>query len=243
MLAAGVAVAIALPDQQSHRSGAAATLSPSTAPAGGDRVAATTRPTVPPLTAAPVTAAPVTAAPVGDPGARPQTTAYPLSTGPAFDAEMSALWAGVVAGAVPPARPAFFPESAYLQVKAISDPAADYVSRLVGEFNADLAAAHDLLGPDGRGARLLMVVVPAQYGHWVPPGTCENRVGYFEVPNSRLVYRDGAGQIRSFGIASMISWRGIWYVVHLGAVVRSSGGGVVDDPEVGPGQPAYSSTC
>jgi hypothetical protein len=156
---------------------------------------------------------------------------------------MSALWQGVVAGAVPPAQAAFFPESAYLQVKAVSDPAADYASRLVGEFSADLAAAHDLLGPDGSRARLLTVAVPAQYGHWVPPGTCENRIGYFEVPNSRLVYRDGAGQTRSFGIASMISWRGIWYVVHLGAVARPSGGGVVDDPEVGPGTPAYSSTC
>jgi hypothetical protein len=139
--------------------------------------------------------------------------------------------------------PAFFPESAYLQVKAISDPGSDYVHRLLGEFGADLMAAHSLLGAGANGAHLLTIVVPSQYGHWVSPGTCYNRIGYFEVPNSRLVYQDSGGHIHSFGIASMISWRGVWYVVHLGAVARSSDQGVVDDPEVGPGTPLYSSTC
>ena len=128
-------------------------------------------------------------------------------------------------------------------MKAIYDPQADYANRLLGGFDADLVAAHALLGAEASRARLISVVVPSPYGHWVPPGACENRVGYFEVPNSRLVYRDSAGQVRSFGIASMISWRGTWYVVHLGAVTRPSSGGVVDDPEVGPGTPAYSSTC
>jgi hypothetical protein len=156
---------------------------------------------------------------------------------------MSALWQGVITGSLAPARPAFFPESAYLQVKAIYDPQADYTDRLLGSFAADLASAHALLGAGVGSARLLSVVVPSQYGHWVPPGTCDNRVGYYEVPNSRLVYRDRSGQVRSFGIASMISWRGTWYVVHLGAVIRSPGGGAVDDPEVGAGSPAYSSTC
>jgi hypothetical protein len=41
----------------------------------------------------------------------------------------------------------------------------------------------------------------------------------------------------------MISWRGEWYVVHLGAVLRSSNQGVVDDPEIGPGTSAPSTTC
>ena len=39
----------------------------------------------------------------------------------------------------------------------------------------------------------------------------------------------------SFGIASLISWRGVWYVVHLGAISRTSVTGVVDDPTIGPG--------
>jgi hypothetical protein len=83
--------------------------------------------------------------------------------------------------------------------------------------------------------------VPESYAHWVSPGACYNRVGYWEVPNARVVYRLG-GELHSFGIASMISWRGVWYVVHLGAVLRT-GGGVVDDPSTGVGQPVPSSTC
>jgi hypothetical protein len=86
------------------------------------------------------------------------------------------------------------------------------------------------------------VQVPRAYAHWVGPGACYNRVGYYEVPNSRLVYRED-GEVRSFGIASMISWRGVWYVVHLGAVVRDTAAGVVDDPSAGAGVSLPSSTC
>jgi hypothetical protein len=57
-----------------------------------------------------------------------------------------------------------------------------------------------------------------------------------------MVYSLGGG-IRSFGIASMISWRGIWYVVHMGAVLHPTGRGVVDDPSGGSGSSAPSSTC
>jgi hypothetical protein len=161
---------------------------------------------------------------------------------PGFHSEMVALWRGIVSDRVGPALPAFFPEAAYVQVKAIADPEADWHARLVGGYAADIAAAHALLGSAAGAARLLRVVVPASYAHWVGPGVCYNRVGYWETPNSRLVYRE-AGQIRSFGIASMISWRGVWYVVHLGAVERSGAAGVVDDPSAGTGYPAPSSTC
>jgi len=75
-----------------------------------------------------------------------------------------------------------------------------------------------------------------------PLTRCYNRIGYYEVPNSRLVYRAG-GQVRSLGIASMIAWRGTWYVVHLGAVTRTGEDGVVDDPSDGPGTPEPSLTC
>ncbi len=155
---------------------------------------------------------------------------------------MAALWRGITRGRTGPAMPAFFPQAAYVQVKAIADPEADWVNRLVGGYTADIAAAHALLGGGAARARLVGVEVPAGYAHWVRPGTCSNRIGYWETPNSRVVYRD-AGQERSFGIASLISWRGVWYVVHLGAVERSAPGGTVDDPSSGAGYPAPSSTC
>ncbi len=176
------------------------------------------------------------------PGQLPQTSAFPPANDPQFLSEMADLWRGVVTGRVAPAMPAFFPEAAYLQLKTISDAQGDWQDRLVYDFGLDLAAAHQLLGADPGSATLVSVNVPSGYGHWVPPGVCYNSIGYFEVPNARVVYRLG-GTIQSFGIASMISWRGEWYVVHLGAVLRNSDTGVVDDPATGPGTSAYSSTC
>ncbi|HLH64694.1 MAG TPA: hypothetical protein VKV27_03255 [Solirubrobacteraceae bacterium] len=155
---------------------------------------------------------------------------------------MEGLWTAVRTGRLAPGLAAFFPEAAYLQVKAIADPAADYQSRLIGDYRLDIAAAHALLGTSAASARLVGVRVPEPYAHWVSPGACYNRVGYWEVPNARLLYRAG-GVLRSFGIASMISWRGVWYVVHLGAVLHPAGVGVVDDPSLGPGASAPSLTC
>jgi hypothetical protein len=155
---------------------------------------------------------------------------------------MADLWRGITSARRKPALPAFFPEAAYIQLKAIADAQADYQARLIGRFQADISAAHALLGGGARSARLIAVRVPAGYAHWVPLGSCYNRVGYWETPNSRIVYREN-GQVRSFGIASLISWRGVWYVVHLGAVLRTGTGGMVDDPSTGPGYSAPSSTC
>lgn len=152
---------------------------------------------------------------------------------------MRALWRGVRLNSVTDARPAFFPLPAYIQVKAIGDPRSDYENRLLVEFRLDIAAAHALLGA---GSRFEAVRAPATLAHWVPPDACYNRVGYWELPNARVVYRDRGG-VHSFGIASLISWRGVWYVVHLGAVTRPGASGVVDDPSSGPGTSVPSSTC
>jgi hypothetical protein len=178
------------------------------------------------------------------PGTLPQTEALPPATSPQFSAEMSALWRGVVGDDVTAAMTSFFPKRAYEKLKSLADAAADYEDRLVADFRADVGAANALLGSAASSATLVGVRVPEQYAHWVTPGACTNSIGYFEVPNARVVYRVG-GAVRSFGIASMISWRGQWYVVHLGTVIRPTGTtrGVVDDPATGPGVSAYSSTC
>ncbi|MBF6556121.1 MAG: hypothetical protein IVW52_08060 [Acidimicrobiales bacterium] len=196
----------------------------------GDRSTTTTS-TVPPTTAT-----------TTSPGALPQTGTLPTTTSPTFTTRMAALWQGVSTGSGSSALPGFFPEPAYVQLKAIPSAQSDWTQRLVVEYEEDVAAAHQLLGPNAAAAALVSVDVNAAYAHWVPVGACYNDVGYFEVPNSRLVYTVN-GQTSSFGIASMISWRGEWYVVHLGAILRSGRGGEVDRPQPGPGAPTYSSTC
>ncbi len=173
------------------------------------------------------------------PGTLPQTRALPPSTSPGFRAMMADLWSGVVHDSVTQAMPAFFPKAAYLQVKAIPDAGADFENRLVHGYALDIGAAHSLLGAGAGGAHLVSVNVPESYAHWVDPGACYNRIGYYEVPNARVVYSEG-GQTHSFGIASMISWRGVWYVVHFGAVLTS---GVVDSPSAGAGTSIDTGTC
>ena len=155
---------------------------------------------------------------------------------------MASLWAGVVRDSLASALPAFFPRGAYLQLKAINSASSDWSGRLVRDYGLDLSAAHALLGRDPTRAGLITVDVPSSYGHWVQPEACYNSVGYYELPNARVVYGQD-GQIRSFGIASMISWRGVWYVVHLGAILRSGDSGTVDEPASGRGTSAYSGTC
>ena len=176
------------------------------------------------------------------PGRLHQTRALPRSHTAVFRAEMTDLWTALVTGRVRAGVQAFFPLTAYQQVKAIADPSADWHSRLLADFRLDVAAAHHFLRRSPGRPHLVRVIVPAAQAAWIDPGVCDNKVGYWHVAGPRLVYRQH-GRIRSIGIASLISWRGRWYVVHLGAVLRSTPAGVVDQPADGPGTPGPPGGC
>ena len=171
--------------------------------------------------------------------AAPQTTAVPKTSSTAFRNATHDIWLAITTGNPDYAKPAFFPEKAYEQVKAIADPASDWTNRLWYDFTLDLAAAHKLVKP---GATLSKFEVPTQYAQWIPPGACYNSAGYWHVPGTRVVYRQD-GTTLSFGIASFISWRGDWYLIHLGALVRGGAYGIVDDPETGAGFPGPPGGC
>jgi len=172
-------------------------------------------------------------------GARPQTRAFPGTGTTAFRSAMADLWLAVTTGNPRFGLPGFFPVAAYKQVKAEPYPVSDWQDRLWYDFALDVRAAHRLVGS---GVRLDRVIVPRQYAAWVYPGACYNKIGYWHVPGARVVYREH-GKERSFGIASLISWRGVWYVVHLGAVQRTGLTGIVDQPAVGPGIPGPPGGC
>ncbi len=180
------------------------------------------------------------------PGQLHQTRTLPGAHTRVFRAEMTDLWAAMVTGRASLAARAFFPLAAYTQVKAIADPSADWRSRLFGDFRLDVAAAHHFLGRGARHDTLVRVIVPAAEAAWIDPGVCYNAAGYWHVGGARLVYMQHGrhhGQLRSIGIASLISWRGRWYVVHFGAVLRAGAGGVVDAPATGPGVPGPAGGC
>ena len=185
-------------------------------------------------------ASPATALPVAPgAGALPQTRAFPRTDSAAFRNAMADLWLAVTTGNPRFGLPGFLPVAAYKQVKAEPYPAADWQDRLWYDFVLDVRAAHRLLGS---GATLDRVIVPRTYAAWIYPGACYNTIGYWHMPGARVVYREH-GQERSFGIASLISWRGVWYVVHLGAVQRTAVTGIVDQPAAGPGVPGPPGGC
>jgi hypothetical protein len=169
----------------------------------------------------------------------PQTSAFPSTTDTAFKNVIHDFWLAVTTGNPNYAKQAFFPEKAYEQVKAIPDPDSDWQTRLWYEFTLDVAAVHPLIG---KNAKLLKVIVPAEYAIWIPPGACYNNIGYWHVPGSRVVYKQD-GATKSFGVTSFISWRGDWYLVHLGALSRPVAVGLVDDPAPGPGVPGPPGGC
>jgi hypothetical protein len=172
-------------------------------------------------------------------GTRPQTRVFPSASSTAFRDAMHDVWLAVTTGNARLALPAFFPRAAYQQLKAIHDPGGDWDNRLWYDFGLDVAAAHRVVPPSAHFDRVLVASGDAD---WVPPDVCANSIGYWHVSGARVVYTVH-GQERSFGIASLISWRGVWYVVHFGEVLRPVVTGVVDDPETGPGVPGPAGGC
>jgi hypothetical protein len=225
-LASGCAMLAACTGQGAARPGAMVKTVDATPAGRTPTPSPTPSPTSKAAAARPV-ALPLAAA--GD-GARHQTGVMPRINDVAFRNLTADLWLSVTTGKPAYGLPAFFPELAYAQVKAIADPASDWRTRLWYDYTIDVAAAHQLVGGD---ARLVTVVVPVQYATWIPVGACYNNIGYWHVPGARVEYRKD-GQLESIGIASMISWRGVWYVVHFGGVQRT-GGGMVFEPAAGEG--------
>ena len=154
------------------------------------------------------------------------------------------MWSAIVSANPNRAMFAFFPGSVYVRMKTgiLANPAGDYADRLVAFYRLDIAAYHDHLGAGPSSASLLAVHAVAADAAWIPAGTCENNFGYWHLPNVRLVYRVG-DSVASFAVASLISWRGEWYVVHLGPNPRPYNVGTVALPANGPGLPGPGGGC
>ena len=190
----------------------------------GDAVAigttvVTVAPTVP-LTeppTVPLTDPPTTPTTEPDPGSLPQTPDKP-TTSPKLTEHANALWQAIVTDDPSLAAPAFFPLGAYFQVKSISNPESDYRTRLLGAYAEDIHALHAKLGTRAANAQLAGIDVPDGQAVWVQPGEEYNKGSYWRVYGANLRYTTPDGQGGSFPIASLISWRGEWYVVHLSSI-------------------------
>lgn len=194
LLAGGVALAVVLIPQ-----------GPATSPRAAPRLLTTS-------TTAPTTTTTSTI----PPGNLPQTKKFPSAKDPAFLSRMRLLVEAVAKDKPSIAWPAFFPLAAYVQVKAIADPVTDWHVRLLADYDADIRTVRSTLGPKVDTATFSSVSV-APGATWVLPGVEYNKGSYWR-DYGTVVYCRVGGEIRHFVITSMISWRGEWYVVHLGKI-------------------------
>ncbi len=114
----------------------------------------------------------------------------------------------------------FFPLPAYEQVKDVAQPARDWRLRLVAAYERDIHDLHRELAGSLREATFTSMEVPAGRGRWVEPGEEYNKLGYHRAFNTELRFLTKSGKKKSIPIKSVISWRGEWYVVHLGAIEK-----------------------
>jgi hypothetical protein len=184
----------------------------------------TTSTTVAPTTASAASGSPTTTAAATtttaaatDPGALPQTSEQPSASGPTFTAGVNGLWEAIRQDNAELALPFFFPKGAYLQVKDISNPEGDYQNRLIANYEEDIHTLHAQLGANAATAKFVGISVPDTQAVFVQPGEESNKGSYWRVYGTTMQYQVD-GQTGSFPVTSLISWRGQWYVVHLGAI-------------------------
>lgn len=161
------------------------------------------------------TAAPTTTTTV-DPGTLPQTDEKPSGTGAEFENRMKVLANAIITNTPDTAVSAFFPVSAYKQTKKNTDPAADWKNRLIANFKVDVADANKKLGANAKNAVFTGATVPAT-AVWVKPGEEYNVGPYWRVFKAQMNFTVDGKNVQ-IPIESMISWRGQWYVVHLGTI-------------------------
>jgi hypothetical protein len=193
---------------------------PDPAASGHDGAGAQTQPSASPTVTVPANP---------DLGAPPQTHVLPGDRDPQFQAGAQALRRAIVLDKPELARPFLFPLSAYQQVDSAWNPADDYRNRLPAWYGLDIRAAHDHLGANAAKAQFVGVQVPEQNAEWIQPGVEYNKGSYYRVYGARLNYQID-GRDASIGVFSLVSWRGEWYVVHLGPSTRAADTGIVYDP-------------
>ena len=133
---------------------------------------------------------------------------------PATEAdERAAAFLRAVCGDDADAALAFFlPRDAFALIKGVTNPDR-FFDRLVRMFRADVHALH-LAHPELSQARYLRVEFSHRRG-WVLPRQEANRLPYWSVRHSRLVYAVD-GEERSFELRTLITWDDRWYLTHLG---------------------------
>lgn len=108
----------------------------------------------------------------------------------------------------------FFPKEAYVQVKDIPKPEADWKSRLMRAFKRDIHEYHKAMKKP-EAAEYVGYKADMKHAKWMPERGEGNKVGYYRITHTKLQYKNADGKNRELDVTSLISWRGEWFLVHL----------------------------
>ena len=181
-----------------------------TAPPGNAAVVTTT--TAP---SAATTTTTTTAA--SDPGALPQTDERPTAVGRHLHRGRRRPVGGDPSGQTRARAAVLLPEERVPPGESDQRSGGDYQHRLIANYEDDIHTLHAQLGANAANAQYVGISVPDDQAVFVQPGEESNKGTYWRVYGSTMQYQVD-GQTGSFPVTSMISWRGEWYVVHLGAI-------------------------
>lgn len=140
------------------------------------------------------------------------TEPAPRPSASEVDPRATAFLAAVAADDAEAALVFFLPRDAFRLIKGVTDPDR-FFDRLVRMFRADVHALH-AAHPELARARYLRVELSRRRA-WVLPRQEANRLPYWSVRHSRLVYTVD-DQERSIELRTLITWDDHWYLTHLG---------------------------
>lgn len=132
-----------------------------------------------------------------------------------FDSKAQRLLTALEKGAFADVKDLFFPEAAFLQLKAIARP-ADYYSQLVKWYEQDFTREQARF--KGRGP-LVFKAIKGGSCKWKAPQTEANRIPYWSCYR-RKIELTAAGQNESIEVRALINWGPQWYITHLGPIPK-----------------------
>lgn len=132
-----------------------------------------------------------------------------------FDPKAQRLLTALEKGSFAEVKDLFFPEGAFLQLKAIAKP-ADYYSQLVKWYEQDFIREQARF--KGRGP-LVFKAIKGGSCKWKAPQTEANRIPYWSCYR-RKIELTAAGQSEVVEVRALINWGRQWYITHLGPIPK-----------------------
>lgn len=132
-----------------------------------------------------------------------------------FDPRAQRLLTALEKGQFADVRDLFFPEPAFLELKAIARP-GDYYKQLMSWYEQDFAREQERF--KGKGA-LVFKTMKGGSCKWKAPNTEANKIPYWSCYKRKIELKAGE-KTETLEIRALINWGQDWYITHLGPIPK-----------------------